>query len=487
MINRILNLTFIFLFAATVLVCLASDKQPAESQISVDYEIEDVRNLTQDIRAYTSYYPENTLGKSCQVFFLSEFKRKYYASWTSINYTSDIAESVATMKEYVHKEWYGENKRKVPKNVLGELLLNCDFEHLPSMKRPAIAIAPTDMRVLPTTKPFFENADDFPFDKLQNTALKINEPIKVLHVSRDGLWVFIETAGTNGWVQSRDIGYVDKKLTRKWMKKPQIVIVNDFTLIHDKSGFVAHRVKLGTICPIVREVGDAYEISVAVIAGKHKVKVAEAKVSRESARRFPLEFNRESIALIGNELINKPYGWGEMYQDRDCSTMLRDFFLPFGIWLPRGSLNQINSGRSISLEGLSSNEKERLIKEKGIPFLTLVYLKGHIMLYVGSMNGKALVFQDTWGVAVSNGTGGVYKQIIGKSIVSTLTPGSELHVAGGSLLERVTSMLIMDDRCANLNRSRPTKTGINPTQAGKSGGFHVLSSIITGVGLCKKD
>jgi SH3 domain (SH3b1 type)/NlpC/P60 family len=320
------------------------------------------------------------------------------------------------------------------------------------MKRLAIAIAATDMRVLPTTKPFFENAKDFPFDALQNTALKLNEPIKVLHVSRDRLWVFVETAGTNGWVQSRDVGYVDKKLTKKWMRKAQIVIVKDFTLIHDKSGFVAQKAKLGTICPTDGEVVDAYEISVAVNAGKHKVKVVKAKVPKESARRFPLGFNREFIAQVGNELINKPYGWGEMFQDRDCSSMIRDFYQPFGIWLPRGSLNQINSGRNISLAGLSGSEKERLIKEKGVPFLTLVYLKGHIMLYVGNMNGKALMFHDIWGVTVRNGKGGEFKQVIGKSIVSTLTPGSELDLAAGSLLERVSCILVLGDRCGNVRQ-----------------------------------
>jgi hypothetical protein len=60
--------------------------------------------------------------------------------------------------------------------MLDELLVNCDLEHLPSMRRLAIATAATDLRVLPTTKPF-ENADDF-VDAIQNTALKPNEPIR---------------------------------------------------------------------------------------------------------------------------------------------------------------------------------------------------------------------------------------------------------------------------------------------------------------------
>jgi hypothetical protein len=71
------------------------------------------------------------------------------------------------------------------------------------------------------------------------------------------------------------------------------------------------------------------------------------------------------------------------------------------------------------------------------------------------MNGKALMFHDIWGVTVRNGKGGVNKQIIGKSIVSTLTAGSELKIVGGSLLERVTSILVLGDRYINLNRPRP--------------------------------
>ncbi len=449
------KLIFAVLFAVTALVCAGCEKGPSNSGIPVDYEIADVRNLPQDIGAYTSSYPENSLDKTCQTFFLSEFKRKYYAPWTSSKSISDISDSVATMKEYVQRKWYGENKRRVSENVLEELLLNCDLEHLPSMGRLAVATAATDIRVLPTTKPFFETADDFPFDALQNTALKLNEPVKIVHVSRDGFWVFVEATGINGWVRSRDVGFIDGKLAKMWMKKVQIVIVRDFTLIRDKSGFVARKVKIGTICPIDGEDENTYEISIAVNAGKHQVQLVKASVPKRSAMKFPLEFKREYIALIGNELINKPYGWGEMFQDRDCSSMIRDFYLPFGIWLPRGSRNQINSGRSISLAGLDGSEKEHLIEEKGIPFLTLVYLEGHIMLYVGNLNGKALMFHDVWGVNVSNGTGGEYKQVIGKSIVSTLTPGSELKVVGGSLLERVTSMLVLGDRCTNPDLPRP--------------------------------
>jgi hypothetical protein len=440
-----IKLTFICLITAFFLACSASGEKTDNSQVPADYEIADVRNLPQDIGAYASSLHDGCLDKSRRDQYLSEFRRKYYAPWTGNVFITDVATSLVTMKEHLQKVWYGENKRRVPGNFLEELSANCDLEHFPSMKRPAIATAAAHVRVLPTTKPFFENADDFPFDALQNTALKLNEPVRVLHVSRDGLWLFVETADTNGWVQSRDIGYMDDIPAKKWMDKAQIVIVRDFTLIRDKSGFSDQRVKIGTICPLVGEKGDAYEISVAVKSGKHHAREMKAKVAKKSAGVIPLEFNRGSITLIGNELINKPYGWGEKFQDRDCSAMIRDFYLPFGIWLPRGSYNQINSAKNISLAGLSGSEKERVIKEKGVPFLTLVYLKGHIMIYVGNRNDRALMFHSIWGINVRNGKRGEFKQVIGKSIVSTLNPGSELDLAPDSILERVGSMLILGD------------------------------------------
>jgi hypothetical protein len=436
---------FICLMTASLLACSASGENTESLPVPVDKEIADVRDLPQDLGAYASSFNDGSLGKKCRDYYLSEFRRKYYSPWSGNAAITDVAASMAIMKEHLQKVWYGENKRRVPVNLLAELSTNCALEHFPSMMRPAIATAVTDVRVLPTTRPFFANADDFPFDALQNTALKLNEPIRVLHVSGDGLWFFVEAADTNGWVQSRDVGFMDDMPDKKWMDKAQVVIVRDFTLIRDKSGLADQRVNVGTICPLVGVKGNAYEISVAVKAGKHHAREVKARVAKEAAAVFPLEFSMGSITLIGNELIGKPYGWGEKFQDRDCSSMLRDFYLPFGIWLPKGSYNQIHTAKNITLAGLSGSEKERLIMEKGVPFLTLVYLKGHIMLYVGNKNNRPLMFHSIWGIGVRDGKGGEYKKVIGKSIVSTLNPGAELDLASASLLERVDSMLVLGE------------------------------------------
>ena len=326
---------------------------------------------------------------------------------------------------------------------------NCDLEHLPSLNRRAITTAATSMRILPTAKPFFKQPDSFPFDMLQQCGVKLNEPLRVLHVSRDGMWVFAETSYASGWIEARDVAYLDEAMARWWMGAEQVVIVSDFTPVRDTTGAFVRTAKVGTILPLAREEDGFFEVYLAARAEQTgQVLELRARVPKSAAQRHPLEFNGATIARIGNQLIGAPYGWGELFDDRDCSAMVRDFFLPFGIWLPRGSYDQVHSGTTISLSGKNADEKARTLTEKGVPFLTLVYLKGHVMLYIGTVDGTPLVFHDLWGVSVRDSQGKEAKQVIGKAIISTLTPGSELALASEPLLAKVSKMRIVTDSCA---------------------------------------
>jgi len=72
---------------------------------------------------------------------------------------------------------------------------------------------------------------------------------------------------------------------------------------------------------------------------------------------------------------------------------------------------------------LTALQKERLIIERGTPFASLLYKPGHIMLYVGTYRGKAVVFHNLWGLKTQvKGKEGRY--VIGRSIFSTLDIGN---------------------------------------------------------------
>jgi hypothetical protein len=71
------------------------------------------------------------------------------------------------------------------------------------------------------------------------------------------------------------------------------------------------------------------------------------------------------------------------------------------------------------------------------------------MLYVGTVDGTPLVFHDLWGVSVRDNQGKDAKQVIGKAIVSTLAPGSELVLTSGPLLAKISKIRVVTDSCAS--------------------------------------
>ena len=190
------------------------------------------------------------------------------------------------------------------------------------------------------------------------------------------------------------------------------------------------------------------EVLVATAGKNGQALLQKGFVSAEAAAEKPLRFNRVNAARIANELIGEPYGWGGLYGNRDCSAMTRDFFTVFGIWLPRHSADQVKeTGFLVDLQGLSAMEKEKTIIAKGIPYLSLLWRKGHVMLYIGQKDGRALIFHNAWGVRTKDLQGREGRKIIGQAVITTLEPGKELRnvdTDAGSLLDHIAAMNILD-------------------------------------------
>ncbi len=103
-------------------------------------------------------------------------------------------------------------------------------------------------------------------------------------------------------------------------------------------------------------------------------------------------------------------------------------------------------GSYINLQGLDPEQKEKIILEKGVPYLSLLWRKGHVMLYIGEQNGRALIFHNIWGIKTRDLAGNEGRKIIGKAVITTLRPGIELRCIdpeGGLLLKGIAAMNIL--------------------------------------------
>lgn len=316
------------------------------------------------------------------------------------------------------KKYYSETLQLRPKSWFDSQLNNANFEKLASLNQNAIILRATDVRNFPTHLPIFKDpqlaGEGFPFDYNQNSRIGPFAPVWLSHYSKDKMWAFIEADSFFGWVEASSVLPLNNELQEKFQNAPKIIALRPFALTHPSGIYTT--VPTGTLLPL----DDKGEI----MGFLPQNKTIQLPFETNATTPWPIAVNKSYLDLLNKSFLDEPYGWGGMFGHRDCSALTKDFLAPFGIWLPRNSKAQFNHGSKIILKGLSPKEKEEMIQQYAIPFLSLVYLPGHIMLYGGIFEDKSLVLHNTWGIkTISQGLEGRY--IIGKTIFSDLHVGSD--------------------------------------------------------------
>ena len=159
-----------------------------------------------------------------------------------------------------------------------------------------------------------------------------------------------------------------------------------------------------------------------LVPGKNrnqKAVIKYAELSAEQSATMPLAATPHNFATIMQTMINRPYGWGSMYFYNDCSAELKSLFTPFGIWLPRHSSAQVTAGKMVDMTPFSATQRLNYLMENGQRFLTLIYIGGHVVMYVGNypnLNSNestmAMTYQNIWGLAPKPS---VRRAVIGQS------------------------------------------------------------------------
>ncbi|MDD3462953.1 MAG: SH3 domain-containing protein [Sulfurospirillaceae bacterium] len=356
-----------------------------------------------------------------------DFIYRYYKPWFLTNIETSKEDARWSHKTFgIKKRYYGETMLPIPDEAIEKIIENTNFDAYGSLNQHAIMVQNAQMRNLPTDKPFFKKTtlpgEGFPFDYLQNSRININEPIMLSHYSKDGAWAFVKSSFSMGWLHVDTFVQLDASSRTALLLQPKIVITTDNTpLYSDNNRFLTYS-KIGTLLPTTEENNETYSAYMYHTDAKNEPAKVTIKVSKKDAKKFPIDFEKQNVKAVVSSLLGENYGWGGYLGNRDCSAMTRDYFTPFGVWIPRNSGAQKNFGKYISLKNLSNEEKEAMIVKNAIPFVSLLYLSGHIMLYAGEFDNKAMVVHNTWGVKTLN-DGKEGRKIIGKAIVSDLHVG----------------------------------------------------------------
>lgn len=409
------------------------------SSISI---VEDLLRIPQDINIYTSYIQDETYKID------KKYESIYFSMWNIEKPKESLEDIKWPFKYFNVTSSYGENLLPIKKSFFDAMYEESNFNEYLQLSVKGVILKYTNIRALPTSRPLLRDpslaGEGFPFDYLQNSSINANEPVFISHYSKDKQWVFIFSRFTYGWVKNEDVVAIADNYVNMWKDAKQVHIIKEGVALFTQNNEPLFTTRIGMQFALIEEDSSYFTV---LTVSKYKNKEAmyhQTKISKSDARLEYLFLNKENLNTVINEVSKTNYGWGGVYEQRDCSSTLMDLYAPFGIALPRNSSKQAEVGQIIDLANMNNKQKLQIIKEKAIPFETLLYKKGHIVLYVGIYKDEVVVFHNTWGIKTKEGKK-EGRFIIGKPIFSTLKVGSNLknYDKDAELLKNIQSMNII--------------------------------------------
>ncbi|MDR2574486.1 MAG: SH3 domain-containing protein [Desulfovibrio sp.] len=421
------------LFRAALLCCLvlvtacgtrysrAPEKIPLAPWMNTP---EDVRGFPQDLNVYAKAagWDKRLMSAVEQAASDAVFNRIFFGPW-EMSVPSARAKDVAAA---FHKaRGYKSDGTPWRQEEWARMERDARMGAFPSRREHAVTLRGTNLRELPThepryAKPTSEPKAD-PFDYFQYSFLPPGTPLFIAHTTPDGRWHYVECPVAGGWVDAQDAAPVDAAFKQAYLTGRYAAIMRDNVRLSTVQAGI------GAVFPVKPGTGsNGFTVLYPVLGEDFMAVVGEAALNPRDAELKPLPFTPGNVARVGNAVMSQHYGWGGMFGNRDCSSLTRDILTPFSIWLPRNSAAQSRRGLVRPLEEMSPEEKEAYILVNGTPFASLVGARGHIMLYVGKYKGRAAVFHNVWGVRVVEGADDDARFVIGRAVVTSISPGLEL-------------------------------------------------------------
>ena len=386
---------------------------------------------------------------------LREFEDYWYGPWTRTEPKVCTAEEFSWAAESFPKQSiFGPNLLEVSASHVEAVTANAQLGQYPSRATYGITVRNTSMRALPSADPFFYDfrkaGEGYPFDYNQSSAVWAGTPLFLSHISQDGQFLAAESPYACGWIDSRDIAYAGEEFVAKYRSANLAAVRRDrIPISSDRTGFLFQG-RIGMLLPLETRTETNVHLLAPVADANRRASVTHVRLLDRDTAPVPLAFSEDQIARVINEILGQPYGWGGLGGYRDCSSTILDVFLPFALPLPRNSRSQAGAGKNVTIEQLSLAEKRERIFARAAPFRTILNLDGHNMLYLGVFEGSPVAFHTIWGLrteSADESSAGRY--LIGKSVITSLSPGrelSELSRSRGDLLSRIRSFTLLGEQ-----------------------------------------
>jgi hypothetical protein len=297
----------------------------------------------------------------------------------------------------------------------------------------AVTVRRTSVRTFPTSDESLEAPDDVEFDMFQETAAAPAEPVLILHRSLDGRWCFVQIYNYNGWMPAGDLAVAENK--DSWLDYVQpddyLVVTGNrigIDFVPDNLSPELVELTMGTKVPLAsgedKSSGGGFLVELPARGGDGELLVKTALIPADSDVSVGyMRYTRANIIRQAFKILGERYGWGGMFNARDCSAFVMDVYKSFGLMLPRnGDEQEQSAGRTVSFEPFGTAQRYELL-DSLLPGASL-HTPTHEMLYLGEHDGLYYVIHDitSYGDAEQiNADGSLAKVVLNRVVVTDLS------------------------------------------------------------------
>ncbi|MGN0319600.1 MAG: C40 family peptidase [Lachnospira sp.] len=284
----------------------------------------------------------------------------------------------------------------------------------------AVAVKYADMKSWPTSDILGYSADDTD-DELQASALCVNEPFVVKAVTADGRFCWGYSSNCTGWIASDCLAICSSKA--EWLdswkvdvnSKDFLVVTTNKILLENsmtETSTANVLLTLGTMLKLVpqseipanileRGTWNNYVVYLPTrdANGKYVKKYALISMHYNVSKGY-LNLTQENVMNVAFECLGDRYGWGGMLNAFDCSLYTRTIYRCFGLEIPRNTTwQQAIPGHKKDISSMTDEQKLEELKQT--PIGSLIFMRGHVVVYTGNYEDCAYAISATGTLADS--------------------------------------------------------------------------------------
>lgn len=312
-----------------------------------------------------------------------------------------------------------------------------------------------DMRSWPTRDVVFKTRETFDLDRFQENGLFPADVVAILHESADGQWCFVQSYNYAAWVLKDKIVVGDREEILRYRDAEHFLIVAGGKVTTNFNPTITAlselQLDMGVRLPLLgadeiehhvdgQNTHSSHAVLLPVRGDGGELQFRSALIARnQDVHVGYMPFTRRNILHQSFKFLGERYGWGHSYNARDCSGLVMEVYKTFGILLPRNSLQQRNSpiGRNLNIADNDSDATKLEVLDR-CDVGDLLYSPGHVMLYLGKVDGEPYVIHSLFGAGWTDDDGHFQEGVLNGVSV---TPLRKIYVSpDATYFDQLTSV-----------------------------------------------